>query len=80
MLTLARWRNNANATTYIQTIEGLFIASVLDGFATVQNGNNTVKYVHDFLHDGDVGPICGALGITALRWPAMGSNLAFEIW
>jgi len=24
--------------------------------------------------------VLGALGITQLRWPAMGSNIAFEIW
>lgn len=29
---------------------------------------------------GDIGPILGALGIKALRWPGMGSNIAFEVW
>jgi 2-phosphoxylose phosphatase len=27
-----------------------------------------------------MGPVLGALGIYSLRWPAMGSNLAMELW
>lgn len=74
------WRNSGNSTLYIQTVEGLFIQEILTGFAGAAAGNTSVKYRHEFLHDGDVGPIAGALGITALRWPGMGSNLAFELW
>ena len=71
---------DANATEYIQTVEGNFIGEILRNFDTVRNGTSTVKYMHDFLHDNDIGPIAGALGITALRWPGMGSNIAFELW
>ncbi|KXL48254.1 hypothetical protein M433DRAFT_75919 [Acidomyces richmondensis BFW] len=74
------WRNNPNASVYIQTVEGLFIGEIISGFRAVQNGSSAIKYRHDFIHDGDIGPIAGALGISALRWPAMGSNIAFEIW
>lgn len=74
------WRASQNAKAYIHTTEGLFIGEILARFAAVQAGSNTVKYEHDFVHDGDIGPIAGALGITALRWPGMGSNLAFELW
>ncbi|RDW61661.1 histidine acid phosphatase [Coleophoma crateriformis] len=74
------WRNNANVTEYIQMVEGPFIGEILAHFEAVLAGNSTLKYSHDFVHDGDVGPILGALGITQLRWPAMGSNVAFEIW
>lgn len=74
------WRSYSNATTYIQTVEGLFIGEILQRFASVQAGKNTVKYEHDFVHDGDIGPIAGALGIQSLRWPGMGSNIAFELW
>lgn len=74
------WRTNPYVLPYIQTQEGLFIGELLDRWAMVENGTNTLKYVHEFIHDGDIGPITGALGITALRWPAMASNLAFEFW
>jgi 2-phosphoxylose phosphatase len=74
------WRNNPNAKVYIQTVEGLFIGEIIRGIKALQNGTTKAKYVHDFVHDGDIGPIAGALGITALRWPGMGSNIAFEIW
>lgn len=74
------WRSSPNATAYIQTTAGLFIGEMLHRFESVEAGTNTIKYEHDFLHDGDVGPLAGALGITALRWPGMGSNLAFELW
>ena len=74
------WRTNPNVTAYIQTVEGLFIGEIVRGLQSVQDGTNTYKYVHDFVHDGDIGPICGALGITSLRWPAMASNLALELW
>ena len=74
------WRASSDAKKYIWTTEGLFIGEILSRFAAVQAGTSTIKYEHDFLHDGDIGPIAGALGITALRWPGMGSNIAFEIW
>ncbi|KAF2774185.1 phosphoglycerate mutase-like protein [Teratosphaeria nubilosa] len=72
------WRNNPNVTTYIQTVEGLFIGEILDGFARCQNGSSNITYVDDFLHDGDIGAIAGALGITALRWPRYGKQYRFR--
>ncbi|KAF2480805.1 histidine phosphatase superfamily [Neohortaea acidophila] len=74
------WRAYPNAKTYIQTVEGLFIQEILARFAAVEAGTNTIKYEHDFIHDGDIGPVAGALGISSLRWPGMGSNIAFELW
>ena len=74
------WRNNANATEYIQLVEGLFIGEILAHFKAVIAGTTSTVYSHTFVHDGDIGPILGALGITALRWPAMASNIAIEIW
>ena len=74
------WRNNANAKEYIQLVEGLFIGEILSHFQAIIDGKTSTVYSHVFVHDGDIGPVLGALGINQLRWPAMGSNIAFEIW
>jgi acid phosphatase len=74
------WRRSANATRYIQVIEGLFIGEIARKLEAVAEGASKLAYSHNFVHDGDISPILGALGITAMRWPGMGSNIAFEIW
>lgn len=73
------WREYANSTLYIQLTEGLFIGEILAQIEGVVNGTSPLKVAHTFVHDGDVGPIAGALGINQLRWPGMGSNIAMEI-
>ncbi|KAJ5915034.1 hypothetical protein N7504_003917 [Penicillium tannophilum] len=74
------WRTNAYVKKYIQVVEGLFISEIVTRLQTVLDGNSSLDYSHTFIHDGDIGPILGALGINVLRWPAMASNIAFEIW
>ncbi|KAJ8065814.1 hypothetical protein OCU04_006477 [Sclerotinia nivalis] len=75
------WRTNPFVQQYIQVVEGLFIGDIVSRLESVANGTiQEGKYSHIFVHDGDIGPIAGALGINALRWPGMGSNIAFEIW
>ncbi|RAK80200.1 histidine phosphatase family protein [Aspergillus fijiensis CBS 313.89] len=74
------WRHNANATRYIQLVEGLFIGEIVQHLEAVAQGSSALVYRHNFVHDGDLGPVLGALGIRALRWPGMGSNIAIEIW
>lgn len=74
------WRENENATLYIQLTEGLFIKEILGRIEAVAHGKSDLVYSHNFVHDGDIGPVLGALGIEQLRWPAMASNIAFEIW
>ncbi|KAL5354971.1 histidine phosphatase superfamily [Aspergillus floccosus] len=74
------WRHNANATRYIQLVEGMFIGEIVRKLEAVERGTSSVVYSHNFVHDGDVGPLLGALGIRALRWPGMASNIAFEVW
>lgn len=73
------WRRNQNVTEYIRVIEGMFIAELVRSFEAVVAGDEVV-YRHVFAHDGDIAPLLGALGIRALRWPGMGSNVAFEFW
>lgn len=75
-----RWRRNGNAKRYIQLVEGLFIGEVLRRLEAVGRGESPLVYSHNFIHDGDIGPVLGALGIKALRWPGMASNIAFEVW
>jgi acid phosphatase len=74
------WRTNPNVVEYIQLVEGLFIGEILSHFQAIIDGKTSTVYSHVFVHDGDIGPVLGALGISQLRWPAMGSNIAFEIW
>lgn len=74
------WRTNAYVKKYIQIVEGLFIGEIVARLQAVLDGKSSLDYSHIFIHDGDIGPILGALGINALRWPAMASNIAFEIW
>lgn len=74
------WRTNPYVVKYIQLVEGLFIGEIISRLQAVQKGTATADYSHIFIHDGDIGPILGSLGIKMLRWPAMGSNIAFEVW
>lgn len=74
------WRTNPYAVKYIQAVEGLFIGEIVARLKAVRDGTSSLDYAHIFIHDGDIGPILGSLGIDILRWPAMASNIAFEIW
>ncbi|ESZ93517.1 putative histidine acid phosphatase [Sclerotinia borealis F-4128] len=75
------WRANPYVQKYIQVVEGPFIGEIVSRLERVSNGAiQEGKYSHIFVHDGDIGPVAGALGINALRWPGMGSNIAFEVW
>lgn len=66
-----------NATDYIKATSGPFIAEIVD---RLQNPVKDLVFSHTFAHDGDIGPLAGALGIETLRWPGMGSNIALEVW
>ncbi|KAK9453393.1 putative histidine acid phosphatase [Dipodascopsis uninucleata] len=74
------WRTNPYVAKYITLVEGLFIGEIVSNFEAVLRGDKDYVFRHTFVHDGDIGPVLGALGIKALRWPAMASNIAFEIW
>jgi acid phosphatase len=75
------WVSNPFAKDYITAVEGLFIGEIVDHISAVAGGKEqTVRFSHTFAHDGDIGPLTGALGIRALRWPGMGANIAIELW
>lgn len=66
-----------NATDYIKATSGPFIAEIIERLRHRAKG---LVFSHTFAHDGDIGPLSGALGIQTLRWPGMGSNIAIEVW
>ena len=74
------WVAQPNKTLYITAVAGLFISEILSHFDQAVAGNLPLKLSYTFAHDGDIGPVLGALGIHSLRWPGMGSNLAMELW
>lgn len=74
------WRQNQNASRYIQLTEGLFLKEIAVRLKSTSQETLGRVYTHSFVHDGDLGPVLGAMGIQRLRWPGMGSNMAFEVW
>ncbi|KAG0293396.1 hypothetical protein BGZ96_002864 [Linnemannia gamsii] len=74
------WRRSPQAIQYIQAVGGLFIGEIVGRLQAVLDGKQEYVYAHTFFHDNDLGPILGAFGIDVMRWPAMGSNIAIEIW
>ncbi|KAJ5106073.1 hypothetical protein NUU61_003420 [Penicillium alfredii] len=74
------WHRNQHASQYIQLTEGLFLREIVKRLGAVAQGTLSRVYTHNFIHDGDLGPVLGALDIQQLRWPGMGSNIAFELW
>lgn len=74
------WRRNEHAKRYITLTEGLFLQEIAQRLELVSQNSLARAYTHNFVHDGDLGPILGALAIHQLRWPGMASNVAFEVW
>ena len=74
------WRRNQDASQYIKLVEGLFLKEIATRLESVAESTLVRAYTHHFLHDGDLCPVLGALGIEQLRWPGMASNIAFEVW
>lgn len=74
------YRTQPYVAKYIQVVEGLFIGEVVAHLQAVLAGTSALDYAHNFLHDNDLGPVLGALGINAMRWPAMAANIALEVW
>ncbi|WFD20573.1 hypothetical protein MCAP1_002820 [Malassezia caprae] len=74
------WVDRENVTEAIQLTSGLYIKDMLKQLQEVESGKSSLKYMHHFMHDGDIGPLAGSLGIRSLRWPGMASNIAIELW
>lgn len=74
------WVERENVTEAIQLTSGLFISDLISKVKDIASDNSELKYAHFFMHDGDLGPLAGSLGIKTLRWPGMASNIAVELW
>jgi hypothetical protein len=74
------WHQNEHAARYIQMTGGLFLKEIAVRLEATSLETLGRAYTHNFVHDGDLGPVLGAMGIQQLRWPGMGSNIAFEVW
>lgn len=74
------WVARENVTEAIQLTSGLYIADLIEQLRGMADGSSTLRYIHHFMHDGDIGPLAGSLGIESLRWPGMASNIALELW
>lgn len=74
------WVDRENVTEAIQLTSGLLIRDLIAQVQQIASPKSELQYAHLFLHDGDLGPLAGSLGIQTLRWPGMASNLAVEVW
>ncbi|WFD28458.1 hypothetical protein MNAN1_003469 [Malassezia nana] len=74
------WVDRENVTEAIQLTSGLYIKDMLKQLQDMVDGKSSLKYIHHFMHDGDIAPLAGSLGIRSLRWPGMASNIAIELW
>ena len=74
------WVARDNVTEAIRLTSGLYIKDLIEQLKEMNSGNSDLQYVHHFMHDGDIGPLAGSLGIKSLRWPGMASNIAIELW
>ena len=74
------WVSRENVTEAIKLTSGLYIRDLIEQLKELSSGKSELQYVHHFMHDGDIGPLAGSLGIESLRWPGMASNIAIELW
>ncbi|PKI82516.1 hypothetical protein MVES1_004014 [Malassezia vespertilionis] len=74
------WVDRDNVTEAIQLTSGLLIQDMVTHLTEIANGKSALRYLHMFMHDGDIAPLAGSLGIETLRWPGMASNIAIELW
>lgn len=74
------WVSRENVKEAIQLTSGLYIQDLIGQLHEMKDENSELQYVHHFMHDGDIGPLAGSLGIESLRWPGMASNIAIELW
>lgn len=74
------WVERENVTEAIRLTKGLMISDLISQLKQIASNKSKLQYVHLFMHDGDIGPLAGSLGIKTLRWPGMASNIAVELW
>lgn len=74
------FRQAQNSTAYSTARHGLWLNELAQHLVAKSEGRDNTIYRHNVAHDGSISPLLGALQIPALRWPGMGSEVAFELW
>lgn len=75
------YRSSRAAFLYSLAIYGAYINELKNHLRNqVQGQGGDVKFLYNVAHDGSVGPLLGALQISELPWPGMGSEVVFELW
>ncbi|KAL1407401.1 hypothetical protein Q8F55_006833 [Vanrija albida] len=75
-----RWRGATNSTLYSALKMGAWFRELVGHMDGAVSGENKIKYLHNFAHDGSVSPVLGLLQIAHPVWPGMGSEVVFELW
>jgi len=77
------WNAAQNASMYNSLTFGVFFQELAQNFKLFQSGGETFKLRLYIGHDGSMVRLASGLGlgkVTPLRWPAMGSEIALEVW
>lgn len=74
------WRTAVNSTLRSALTMGPWVHQLRGHMADNIAGNSTVKYFHNFAHDGSMAPLLGIFQLAQPVWPGMGSELVFELW
>ncbi|KAI0262811.1 phosphoglycerate mutase-like protein [Gloeopeniophorella convolvens] len=71
------WRAAQNASTYNTLTFGVFFSELADALAGPSYTHRLALYVG---HDGSLVRLLAGLGASQLRWPALGTEVIFEVW
>ncbi|KAH9851200.1 phosphoglycerate mutase-like protein [Lenzites betulinus] len=77
------WNAAENATRYSQLDFGVFMVELAQNFKLFRSGQDPYKLRFYVGHDGTMIRLAALLGIgnrEQLRWPALGSEIAMEVW
>ncbi|KAI0791129.1 phosphoglycerate mutase-like protein [Abortiporus biennis] len=77
------WNSAQNASTYNSLTFGVFFQELAMNLKLFQSGNESFKLRLYVGHDGSLIRLASGLGfgkIAPLRWPALGSEVAIEVW
>ncbi|KLO07369.1 phosphoglycerate mutase-like protein [Schizopora paradoxa] len=77
------WNTAENSTIYNQLTFGVMFQELAMNFRLFQSGGETFKMRFYVAHDGSMIRLASGLGLgklAPLRWPALGSEMVFEVW
>lgn len=77
------YRDAPQSLEYARTKYGLYLneltARLRQHIQGIQPGAG-IKYRHNIGHDGSMAPLLGALQVSEMVWPGMGSEIVFELY